>query len=271
MRPLLLALDLDGTLLTEDSALPAGHERAVETIAALGVQVVLATGRALLTTRWVWRRLRLSTPLVCFNGGWVGLPGQEPFAQAVLTETDVHELMAELRGLDGALCCYPSADTWLMDREIAITAHWRDLYQAPIAIRSDLWTAWRGPSLKLMFVADPALVATVVRRLQARFGNRFHVVASQADRLEILPGGVTKAWGLEHLATRLGVPRAQVWAVGDADNDREMIAWAGRGFAMGHAPHSLLRGARERLPGIHARGLCALVPLVERACAHGDG
>jgi 5-amino-6-(5-phospho-D-ribitylamino)uracil phosphatase len=74
MRPRLLALDLDGTLLTEDCQLPMGHVHAVRAIRRLGIDVVIATGRGLLTTRWVWRALGLQSPLVCFNGGWVGHP-----------------------------------------------------------------------------------------------------------------------------------------------------------------------------------------------------
>ena len=56
--------------------------------------------------------------------------------------------------------------------------------------------------------------------------------------------------------------RADVWAVGDADNDREMVAWAGHGCVMGHAPESLRRLAKHVLPGIREEGLSQLPALV---------
>ncbi len=266
MRPRLLALDLDGTLLTEDCQLPMGHVHAVREIRRLGIEVVIATGRGLLTTRWVWRALGLQSPLVCFNGGWVGHPEQAlPIAKRSLSEVDVLAVMAAMRGSDGVLCCYPDPDTWLMDRESELTRPWRDLYRAPIQVRPDLQENWRGDSLKMMYADHPAAVLAARAHLQERFRTRFHVVISQPDRLEILPTSITKAWGLVQLARHLGIPREAVWAAGDADNDREMLLWSGYGCAMGQAAPGLREAVHHVLPSAHARGLCALLPLLERA------
>jgi hydroxymethylpyrimidine pyrophosphatase-like HAD family hydrolase len=54
--------------------------------------------------------------------------------------------------------------------------------------------------------------------------------------LDIAPEGVTKAAGLDEVVRGLGVTAADVLAVGDGRNDAEMLAWAGRGVAMGQAP-----------------------------------
>ena len=45
--------------------------------------------------------------------------------------------------------------------------------------------------------------------------------------------------GLTYLCERLGIDAADVLAVGDGNNDLEMLIWAGRGVAMGQAPESL--------------------------------
>ncbi len=267
LRPRLLALDLDGTVLTDDCLAPAAHLRAIRAIERLGVTVAIATGRSLLTTRPVWRELGLATPVVCFNGAWVGACDGTALAAQRLSERDIYAIIAELDGVDGALCFYPDPDRWLMDRELPSTQSWRELYRSPIEVDTSLRHTWRGESCKLMFVADREIVPALVLRLRERLGRRFQFVVSQPDRFEIHYLGVTKAWGLARLAEHLGAAREQVWAVGDADNDREMIAWAGHGCAMGHAPDHVLALARHRLPGIDARGLAALVPLIERAVA----
>lgn len=54
--------------------------------------------------------------------------------------------------------------------------------------------------------------------------------------LDLAPTGVSKASGLEVVVDRLGVDRTDVLAVGDGNNDVEMLRWAGRGVAMGQAP-----------------------------------
>ncbi|HEY5784504.1 MAG TPA: HAD family hydrolase, partial [Microlunatus sp.] len=59
--------------------------------------------------------------------------------------------------------------------------------------------------------------------------------------LDIAPEGVTKASGLDEVVRDLGVSPADVLAVGDGRNDAEMLAWAGRGVAMGQAPAEVQR------------------------------
>jgi Cof subfamily protein (haloacid dehalogenase superfamily) len=264
MRPTLVALDLDGTLLDDESRLPAGHARATRELAALGARVAIVTGRPLLTTRWVWKELGLPTAVVCFNGTWVGLPGQAPLASIPLSQAQARAVIAALREFDGAICGYPDCDTWIMDREIAHTRRWRAFYGVDIPVVPERFTDWTGPTWKVMFVADPEAMRAIAPRLHARLAGDFHVVLSQPDRIEILPPGVSKDWGLRRLAESLGVAREDVWAVGDADNDREMIAWAGHGCAMGQAPERIRAIARHRLPSIEARGLCALPTLMAR-------
>jgi hydroxymethylpyrimidine pyrophosphatase-like HAD family hydrolase len=54
--------------------------------------------------------------------------------------------------------------------------------------------------------------------------------------LDLAPEGVSKASALADIATELGIDQADVLAIGDGRNDVEMLAWAGRGVAMGQAP-----------------------------------
>jgi Cof subfamily protein (haloacid dehalogenase superfamily) len=265
----LVALDLDGTLLTEASVLTAAHERAVHDLRRLGAHVALVTGRPVLTTTPIWRRLGLTTPAVCFNGGWYGHPGQPAMAALQLTEPEMRDLLAALAVHDGVACGYPDEKSWWMDRSSLLDSGWATRYGSTIEVRPEAFADWTGPSLKLMFVAEPAVIPGIARGLRHRFGDRFAVVVSQADRLEVLPRGISKVWGLSRLAARLGIARERVWAVGDAENDLEMIAWAGHGCAMGHAPDHLREVARHILPGIEARGLAALVPLVAKQMADG--
>jgi len=58
--------------------------------------------------------------------------------------------------------------------------------------------------------------------------------------LDLAPEGVSKASGLEEVCRRIGLTAADVLAVGDGNNDVEMLQWAGRGVAMGQAPEDLL-------------------------------
>ena len=264
MRPRLVALDLDGTLMTYDNRLPVGHEHAVKELRRLGVTVAICTGRSLRTTRWIWESLALGSPLVCFNGAWVGLPDHPPIAQAGIAEDEAHDILKELLHRDGAVCCYPTPGSWIMTRHLPRTHGWSNLYGIDIQIRPDLIHNWTGMTFKIMYVDEPDLIPGVARHLTGLLGRRFQVVMSQEDRLEILPQAINKAWGLARLAEHLGVAQADVWAVGDADNDLEMLRWAGHACVMGQAGDHLLDLARHRLPSVEARGLCALPHILAR-------
>lgn len=54
--------------------------------------------------------------------------------------------------------------------------------------------------------------------------------------LDLAPVGVSKASGLSYVVDQLGLEPSDVLAIGDGRNDVEMLEWAGRGVAMGHAP-----------------------------------
>ncbi len=53
--------------------------------------------------------------------------------------------------------------------------------------------------------------------------------------LDISPVGVDKSSGLARVAGELGVAAHDVLSIGDGRNDLEMLAWSGRGVAMGQA------------------------------------
>ena len=82
------------------------------------------------------------------------------------------------------------------------------------------------------------------------------------------PEGVSKASGLTFLCDRLGITAADVLAVGDGNNDVEMVKWAGRGVAMGNwarvaadGCRSCHRHGRRRRPG----GRASALPLILRS------
>lgn len=102
-------------------------------------------------------------------------------------------------------------------------------------------------------------------------GHDPHETAARAARLHVpgteptldhelpwvtlVPAGVSKASGLARVATRLGVDRSEVLAVGDGDNDRAMLRWAGRGIAMGQAPPQVHADADESTGTVAEDGL----------------
>ena len=264
-RPKLIGIDLDGTLLCpKRSSLPRAHEWVIKQLQRQGIAVALVTGRPLLTTVPIWQRLELNTPIVCFNGAWVGYPNQDCIAQALLSAADTRDIISALSAYPGSISAYPDVYTWKMNQLCPTTAAWQQIYKAPIEVDPEAFRHWDCPSPKVLFACDPVIIDAALDCINRTFGQRFHAVKSQADRFEVQQP-VHKATGLAALCQHLDLCAADVWAIGDAANDSEMLAWAGRSFAMGHAPEAVRAVADVVLPSIEARGISALMPHIEQA------
>ena len=72
----------------------------------------------------------------------------------------------------------------------------------------------------------------------------YSIVRSADTLLEVMAGGVTKAWGVRQACAHYGIPLEEAAAFGDNYNDMEMLQAVGQGFLMGNAPKELL----ERFP-----------------------
>jgi len=79
--------------------------------------------------------------------------------------------------------------------------------------------------------------------------------------LEMSKAGVSKASGLEWLATRHGIDQIDVVAVGDMPNDLPMLAWAGQGFGVTNAHQLVLDsvGSDRVLPSNVDDGVAHLI------------
>ena len=93
------------------------------------------------------------------------------------------------------------------------------------------------------------------RRAQAcaRVQERIHslpvtMAVSASGNMEITGEGVNKGTGLKLLCGHLGLPLSQTAAVGDGENDRELLRLAGLAVAMENASASIRAAAAVTVP-----------------------
>ena len=73
-------------------------------------------------------------------------------------------------------------------------------------------------------------------------------IPARVDWVDVTAPGVTKATALENIRVQLGVALSRTVAVGDGENDLEMLSWAATSIAMGHAPE-VVRAVADRVTG----------------------
>jgi hydroxymethylpyrimidine pyrophosphatase-like HAD family hydrolase len=84
--------------------------------------------------------------------------------------------------------------------------------------------------------------------MQEEYRGRLYIVSTEHEMLEFFNPSVNKALAVQVLAKRLGIPREQVLAFGDGNNDVPLLAWAGMSVAMAHGREAARRAGKMISP-----------------------
>lgn len=229
----LIVSDVDRTLLTNAYVLPKRVVDAVRATEAAGIRVVLATARSPIGVSRYVTQLGLTGPTICFNGAWTGDLakgcGFDSHTLGNQAATDVMEF-AQAAGLSPMWYEFDRVHVIkrndLTEREAAKTGE--PLFVTPLA---DLVA---GPH-KIMCIADRPEHLTKIEAVREAFCGRLAMSSSHPRLLEICARGVSKGTAVANLAGSLGFKPDQCAAAGDAENDLEMLAWAGVALTVGNA------------------------------------
>lgn len=80
---------------------------------------------------------------------------------------------------------------------------------------------------KIMLVAPPDGVDSALPKLVAACGGTVSIMRSGPGLIEVVRKGISKATSAARVAERLGVVRQDCAAVGDSENDLELLRWVG--------------------------------------------
>jgi hydroxymethylpyrimidine pyrophosphatase-like HAD family hydrolase len=256
-KPRLVALDVDGTLLTyADFFDPPSPQviKAVSRTVDAGVQVVLATGRSLHSTLPVLDHLRLTDGYaVCSNGAVVAdVATRTPVHVVTFDASDPVQYFAEhipdavlaIEELGVGFRVTGEFPIGELDGQITVVSH-DELLDGQVTRLVVRWP--EGDRERLRSVAAASGLPSV------------DYAIGYTAWLDIMPEGVSKASGLATVCEKLGLSRADVMAVGDGHNDMEMLAWAGHSVAMGQAPWDVQDVADEVTDSVDRDGVAHLL------------
>lgn len=244
----LVAIDLDGTMLTNEKTLPQANIDAVHQAIQAGVQVVICTGRTLPGVRDVIAQLPFEGEdefLILQNGAVTHhLHDLSIVNQTVLTREAREVLLDFARDFDeeGAqLVAFDQENMMLMSQLPAspIVENDSKVLSTPITVFSNEEFLAYEAFNKAMVLGEPHVLDGIRERLSESLLTHYSPVRSQPIIAEFLVKGVSKASGLKALTKHLGLEAANVMAIGDEMNDLEMIKWAGLGVAMGNAVEAI--------------------------------
>jgi len=233
--PKLVALDADGTIVDANGDVPAPIVEKLREIDAQGVPIVLVTGRAWLSAHLVLAQLNLSqTYCVCNNGATVvtypplTVVSDVKFDPAPIVEVIRDHptviMAAEDFGRGYKISRPFPPGMYELHGDLVVTSL-DDLAKEPVS---------------RIVLRDPDASAEDFDALIARLDLSGLYYAKSSDNwMDIGSGRAGKARGLAQVAYLLGIAQGDVLAMGDSYNDIDLLAWAGRGVALGDAPAEL--------------------------------
>ena len=220
----LIALDLDGTLLTSDKTITARTKDILARAMAHGVTVTIATGRMLCSALYFVRLLGSRAPVVCCNGGYVGTAEGDPLFARYFDPALVREFLAFCYARDWYVNWYNGIEIYAPEYRAECFAAYRTTANFVVTeVGSDyLGCTENVPQFVLREMKSG--VDSYVSEVRAHFGGRLVPQQNTGTSVDINPPGINKAVGVQALADAMGLTLDEVMVAGDADNDLDMLS-----------------------------------------------
>ena len=246
LRDFLVVCDMDNTLLTAQTGIPSCNMETVKLFCALGGRFTIASGRTVESVGRYVGELPLTAPAITNGGGVL----YDYSAKKVISSKTLPKIAAR-RALEDIRARFPKIGVEIMadnGRIYVIRAnkytHEHTLYERLRYVVSD-FTDVPGEWNKVLFTADPDVIAGVQSYMRFREYPGVYFVPTNTMYYEIMPENVSKASGLRELAGRLSIPMENTIAIGDYFNDLDVMRAAGYAVAVGNAPPEVKDAADE--------------------------
>lgn len=251
--------DVDGTLVGPHAHATNGVVEAVARAQAAGLRVGYATGRMRDAVAPLHRQLGASGPHVLHNGAEVRADGATVAAWS-LTHDQVDELLVVATERDDLyLEVYADSGFHVSSLDERARPHWDLLGAEPLSVLTSAAELGDGPVPKGTFALfDRAALPWLVARLavlDVAVGTAGSPRTPDLVYTNVNHPDADKGAALTAAADHLGVPLAEVAAIGDATNDLSMLAVAGTAIAMGQAEPEVVEAAHLVVPEVDADGV----------------
>lgn len=223
---------------------------------AAGIPFIVVTGRMFQSVR---RYLTGDEPVVCYQGAVVAETTTGRFLRHEPIPLELaRETIAALEAERFHVNCYVGDELYVAEvtPEARAYADFQDLVIHPVG---DLLAWLEEPPTKLVSVGEPAALDGLEERMKARFDGRLYISKSLPYFLEFASPEVTKASGLAFLAEHMGFARERTVALGDGENDVELLEWAGYAVAVEAAHPRVLAVADLVCPGPADEGVAQVL------------
>ena len=235
----MIAIDLDGTLLTDELMITPNTVKAIQKAVEIGTIVTIATGRMFPSAKQFAQQLDINVPLITYQGAIIKDVNEKEVMYERLIPSDIAQKLVDISREKKIHLQVYQDDILYGESENGKLISYAEEVMVPYTIEPDLGKLAKHGFTKALFIAEPDCLESLQGEMRTLFGERAHIAKSKKTYLEVTHPEANKGSALLYLAEKLGIDRSEIIGIGDNHNDFELITTAGLGIAMGNAVKEL--------------------------------
>lgn len=240
----LIATDMDGTLLDENSHLPEETFQLIHDLRAKGVCFCASSGRRYDELCAMFEPVKDEMDFVACNGTQVYADGRM-LDREVFSTHSVQRLFEVCETFDCLhLTLYDRTRTFVFDDMKVFPRHFRSLFPEQVRLYDP-----PDPSVNIIRGnvycdnADYTLDMTIA--LTRDLGERLSFMPSDNHWIDVAPHGVSKASGIKQVLHYRGIKPEHAAHFGDSMNDYDILRYVGYPFVMENGSYAVKQIARR--------------------------
>lgn len=243
MKYKLMAVDIDGTLLNDNSELTENTRNKIKKAVERGLVFTIASGRPIQGIEGLNRQLNLDVPYITYNGAMVVMgKSRQIIYQRNLSPEDSRDIVDLAREYN--VTCMVWKDNRLFVSEINELVNKYTQISSVVPNKIDnLEKLLENGVTKILWYDTAEKIAEYQSKIGQYISKNVNFHPSRPYFMEFVDVKASKAIAMEQIGNHYGIKQSQMIAVGDGFNDLSMIEYAGLGVAMANAPEEVKKRA----------------------------
>lgn len=246
MRIKAVALDLDGTLLTEDKKITETTKQILKELERKGIKIYLVTGRTYVSAKPFADELGLNSVIITYNGAKVvDYRDDKILFEQPLEEKYTRSIIKMAKDKKIHINLYQDNKWYVENPDNDEAIHYASYTGlTPVKKDFDTFDDYDMTKITIQNMDNSDIFNELCSEIQKVFGTKVYTAKSQNYLFEILNKNVNKGIVLRKILESEGIDLNDCVAFGDALNDLEMLTEVGYGVAMGNSPLTLKKRVR---------------------------
>ena len=248
----LVAIDLDGTLVTDEKELTKKTVEVIKEASKKGVKIMISSGRSFYRLERFIDALDLRKEnqcTICFNGGMiVENKTKEMLYSKNLNAEEVEELIQLGKALRLPIMIYTKDSHCVEKVPDVVQKNAKNLKGMNLKIVNfdDMdFSEKQNYIYKVCFIDKPEKIIEKRKQISEEILKKYEITSSVPEYLEIVKKGIKKSEAIKVVMEKYDIKQDEVMAIGDGENDIEMLDFAGLGIAMENAKEEVKRFAND--------------------------